>query len=244
MSDKRYPMEMRHPNYRKGTTKVVPGQDPNTPSHKLDYQGTPDVFPPVTVYNEDQENEHRSKGYISAAEALPMTAYQEFPVWLTHAKKEAKMANNQDEETELIEQGYKRPGKSDPEAVQKAVSSPHVPGQNILEFPKMVRGKVVDPAAEEAEKPDEYPKWVQGRIVNSRAEERALLGITPAAGDKPSGNDDKKPENDDSNADNGDAASKAEREALFAECKQKGIKTHWKFSTEKLKELLANQVAA
>lgn len=48
-----YPKMMVHPNHRNAVL-----------GHTY-REGSPDVFPPVTVNNEDQEEQYRAKGYIS-----------------------------------------------------------------------------------------------------------------------------------------------------------------------------------
>lgn len=48
-----YPKMMVHPNHRN----AVLGHNYR--------EGSPDVFPPVTVNNEDQEEQYRAKGYVS-----------------------------------------------------------------------------------------------------------------------------------------------------------------------------------
>jgi len=92
------------------------------------------------------------------------------------AKLPAVTVRNATEEAEWKAKGYHRPGRADPDAVEAAKASPHVPGRVVEEFPKMVDGKVVDP------RPNlhgfqEYPKWVNGVVVNSAAEELAAGGV-------------------------------------------------------------------
>jgi hypothetical protein len=194
MSD--YPKTMNHPNYRKGKmTKLSNG----------DTQGEPDMLPPVTVNNSDQEAACRRAGYLAAGEASPPPPeYSEYPVMLVHpdhadaippehvpTKTDAgvtihiipgteekfppRAANNPAEEAEWGAKGYRRAGNPDPDAVRKAHSSPYNAGYKHEDFPKMVNGVVVDPNAP-ASGPIQYPKWVGDKIVYSVEEEEKLTG--------------------------------------------------------------------
>lgn len=66
MTYQRYPMEMIHPNAQKGSVIPITAPDPTTGRIVTDYQGRPDLFPPVTVHTEDQEEEYAAKGYRPA----------------------------------------------------------------------------------------------------------------------------------------------------------------------------------
>lgn len=179
------------------------------------YHGDPDRFPPVDVPNADKEEEYRAKGYHPYGETpMNVIAFKEYPMMLSHPDyepgEEAIVAvrdgngklispavpaapptfapiqvNDRGEEETWTARGYERPGKSDPDAVQASISSPHVPGRVTNEYPKMVNGVMIDDPNAPAG-PAEYPKWIVinghpdgGRVVNSRHEEHKLLGTAP-----------------------------------------------------------------
>lgn len=169
-----YPKVMKHPHAKKGQAIPVDGIDPLSGKRFIDYQGSPDMFPPTTVNNERQEAEYRAKGYVEFSEPFPLpTEYRDYPKWLKHPTKDSVLANNPDQEREFIAQGYLLPGKSDPDAVSTAHASPYVAGRETKEFPKYVNGKIVDPTVVQSG-PIRYPMWCHGQIVNNEAEELAL----------------------------------------------------------------------
>ncbi len=183
---------LRHPAYRKGVSKKLPNGD---------WQGEPDIFPPVTVNSPEQEAFHRAKGYLGPNERpASAVAYAEYPVMLYHpdfveavpttidiqiidgkqhqvsvAGKPAVLppqtAASESEELALNERGYRRVSKSDPDAVQRAKSVPFDPDFSPEEYPKMVDGVIVDPHNEVTFQ--KYPMCVGDQIVNNAAEERA-----------------------------------------------------------------------
>lgn len=179
------------------------------------YRGGPDMFPPVDVPNADQEAQYRAKGYLPYGETpMNVVPFKEYPLMLSHPDFEptvetiveerdgngklvrpaipgrpAKFApvqvNDADEEKTWTERGYERPGKSDPDAVQAAISAPYVPGRVASEYPKWVNGQMVEDPNKPAG-PQEYPKWITinghpdgGKVVKNRSEEIALVGEKP-----------------------------------------------------------------
>ena len=87
------------------------------------------------------------------------------------------IVNSKAEEAPWLARGYRRIGKSDADAVERAVASPFNPDFTPQEFPKMVDGKIVDPFNEV--KFQEYPKWVGNVIVHNADEERAARKAQP-----------------------------------------------------------------
>lgn len=167
-----FPKTLIHPHYKKGTTTAVPGVDTTTGRKFTDYQGTADRFPPVIVTTDDQEAQHRAQGYVADGESVGGAAYQRYPMWMKKAGEADMLASSPTDEQALTEMGFAAPGIPDPEAAQTSASSPHVPGRTVVEFPKMVDGRVVDPGRSDGFQ--EYPKWVGDVLVNSRQEEEAL----------------------------------------------------------------------
>lgn len=86
-----------------------------------------------------------------------------------------KAANSKSEEKKLGQEGYKRAGQDNPDAIRTAKANPHRPGRKTEEFPKIVDGRVYDPHADHGG-PSEYPKWIGDKLVNNRAEEESLTG--------------------------------------------------------------------
>ncbi len=130
-----------------------------------------------------------------------MTAFNEYPLVLTHpeyleptapetlAKRDENNAlttwtikgspgaflpvtvNSPEEERGWASKGYRRPGLSDPAAVEAAKAAPYDPARVIQEFPKMVDGEVVDPAAT-FDTHQKYPIWAHGVVVTCEHEHR------------------------------------------------------------------------
>jgi len=69
MIHQEYPKTLVHPHARQGKATPVHGTDPESGRQFVDYQGTPDMFPPVTVSDPDSEALHRAKGYRPAGES-------------------------------------------------------------------------------------------------------------------------------------------------------------------------------
>lgn len=181
MSASKYPMTLHHPAFVKGTTTKVPVLDANgAPAMRngmpdFNYRGTSDRFPPVDVQNEDQEFQYRAKGYGSANDVATAPTYLEYPVWLKNDDGAEVMAKDAHEEAELLNDGYQRKGKSDPEAVERSLANPYDPEFEADEWPKMVDGKLVqDPNKSDGAL--HYPMWVGDSIVKNEAEERAARG--------------------------------------------------------------------
>lgn len=173
-----FPKKMVHPLHRKGTTTAVPGVDAQSGRKFTDYQGTPDRFPPVSVEHPAQEAQHRMQGYILEGEVPPVgIEYNRYPMWMKKDKADDVLVNSKDEEEASIKKGYAAPGTPDPQAAEAAIASPYVPGRNVVEFPKMVDGVVVDPGHSDGFQ--EYPKWHEGILFNSRAELEAKFPPKP-----------------------------------------------------------------
>ena len=79
-----YPMQMVHPNARKAKSTAVQFIDPVSGRHGVDYKGEPDIFPPITVHNYDQEIAARRNGYLMRGEQPAAFKYEEWPMWLNH----------------------------------------------------------------------------------------------------------------------------------------------------------------
>lgn len=169
-----YPKQMNHPNYRKGRVVAVPGTDSVSGRKFIDHQGSPDVFPPVSVNNEQQEALHRATGYIPVGEAVAAGVYQRYPMWMKKKEASDMLAEDPESEAELAKNGYAAPGDPDPQSAERAFASPHVPGQLVQEFPMMVDGRLVDPEAE-AGAFQEFPKWHEGRLFDTKAELEAAF---------------------------------------------------------------------
>lgn len=207
-----YPKRMIHPAGVRGTTTAIPGSEvygPNGNVRYVDYQGTPDRFPPVDVVDANEEEQYRAKGYRPyGEEAVQVLAYLEYPKMLVHDEREpatpafapvlngagqvvtpavpgspAKFpdltVHNETEEFAAVAKGYRLPGTPDPDAVQAAISSPHDPHRVKSEYPKLVNGKLVHDPDVNRSGVQEYPKWVGDKLVNSRAEEIAIIGEQP-----------------------------------------------------------------
>lgn len=175
-----YPKQMRHPNFIKGRAIAIAGTERmvggvSTP----DYQGIPDIFPPIEVSNADQEAQYRAKGYLAANENPAMAQYQRYPMWMRHPSGESALVSTEGEEAAYVERGFAVPGKPDPEAVHTAHSAPYQPNRRVSEWPKMVDGKLMQDPDLANRSAGEYPKWVGGKVVNNFEEERLL--VEPAA---------------------------------------------------------------
>ena len=194
-----YPKTLRHPAEHRARSRSTGRFDPNTgqplPESRQEFQGEGDRFAPVTVYSQEQEEQHRAMGYLEAGETPAKPATAEYPLCMTCPNQEPRIVNTPAEEKALAKLGYARPGTYDPAAVESAYASPYVPGRVTQEYPRYEGGRIVqDPNA----KPDsnEYPKWLKtgtdangdpmGVIVNSQGEEAAArvkhgIEVAPAA---------------------------------------------------------------
>lgn len=110
----RYPMVMSHPNHVPATTRRLDNGTPGMRGEMWggDVQGTPEKFPQVTVHNEDQEEYHRSQGYVSAGDATEFNVarnnlnpagydFQEYPKWIDDGTPEGSTVNTAEEEAAL-----------------------------------------------------------------------------------------------------------------------------------------------
>lgn len=109
----RYPLVMEHPNYWPGS---IGTERTGAGGMKWYEGGLPARFPPVTVRNQDQEEEHAAKGYLPAGKSDP-TAYSraiartdgvyepvEFPKFITWNGQEI-LVETAEEERALLEDG-------------------------------------------------------------------------------------------------------------------------------------------
>jgi hypothetical protein len=223
-----YPKKLVHPAHHKAVPRSLGRFDPVTGKElvadRQDWQGEPDRFPPVTVYDADNEELYRAKGYRQEGEAATMTITTDiYPLMLVHpdhieptpAEQHAKreedgklvmwttpghegrfphvIANNEIEEKRWLAKGYKRPGTPDPEAVERAYSSPGALDYEPSEYPRWEPTGEVDaegkPILKLVQDPNIdkrgpiYPMWLttgknaagepQGVIVNNFDEEMA-----------------------------------------------------------------------
>jgi len=76
-----YPFLMRHPNR---IAAVVQRPSPGKPLQpgELPQTAHAAIFPDVTVFNENDEEYHRSQGYMGAGEMSDDYAFQEYPKWV------------------------------------------------------------------------------------------------------------------------------------------------------------------
>lgn len=167
-----YPKTMRHPASAKAVIRKVVSKDA-AGKNVTDYHSDAARWPDVTVNNEDQEADHRSKGYLEISESASTYSYADYPVWMKAPEgQEDAMAKTDAEEKSLIERGFKRAGAGDAEAVQRAHAAPYDPAFVSHEWPKMVDGKLIEDPSQ-MDDHQFYPMWVGGSMVNSEAEERA-----------------------------------------------------------------------
>lgn len=143
---------------------IVPGEVPTPPAEYAEY--------PVMLVHPDHVDAVPDDYAIEKAENGEIIRHK---IPGSPEKFAPKQANTAAEEKALGKLGYARAGQDDPEAIRRSKASPHVPGRQTKEFPKMVEGKVVDPDAQQGG-PIQYPKWVGDKLVNSRAEEEAITG--------------------------------------------------------------------
>lgn len=201
-----WPKTMTHPNYVKGKVTEIRGVDANSGRPFVDYQGEPDMFPPVYVKNPDEEASCRARGYFLAGETPPPPPeWAEYPVMLVHPKHvdaiepqhipvktdagisitiipgtpevlPPRQANSAEEERALEEKGYKRTGIADPDAVRTAHASPNAAGRKVQKYPMMGKDGKIIDPHAQTSGRQEYPKWIGDKIVNNPVEEEALTG--------------------------------------------------------------------
>ena len=143
---------------------LIPGEVPPPPAEYSEY--------PVMLVHPDHVDAIPDDFTIEKAENGEIIRHR---IPGTPEKFPPKAANSKAEEKKLGQEGYKRAGHDNPDAIRTAKANPHRPGQEPKEYPKVVNGHVVDPGAGHGG-PAEYPKWVGDKLVNNRAEEEALTG--------------------------------------------------------------------
>ena len=83
-----YPVQMVHPKFAPA---IISGYSGKPGQAVDDAPGRPARFPPVTVETEDQEEEHRSRGYLRLGEAAKtVDGYHAYPKILRHPEYEEK----------------------------------------------------------------------------------------------------------------------------------------------------------
>lgn len=202
-ADKYQPKTLNHPQYRKSVPqKYVTMQDG---VELVNWRGDPDLFPPITVNNPEQEAFYRAKGYLAPGESVPKPAdYAEYPVMLSHPGHVDKIPDDFD-----IKRG-----------TDGGIISTRIPG-SLEKFPPMMAkdeaeeealntkgyqrvGRADSDASERAQASpydpnytakefpkmvdgkivdphntmahDRYPMWVGDILVNDEIEERAVRG--------------------------------------------------------------------
>lgn len=182
---KHYPLDMQHPGYRPAQISYAHGQ------------GQPALYPPVTVYSQDQEEQYRARGYLAPGERLkPMVKFEQYPMMMVHpdfvaevpAQVTAQMVDGR-----LVQHTMPAvPGRFPPvtameESDRRLFESQgyRAPKANPAAFVAMKSS----PKASDSYKPSDYPMWLNGQIVNSREEHMALTGERdePVAQEAPAG---------------------------------------------------------
>lgn len=132
----RYPMMMSHPHYRKAKMEKV---SPELPDRKSDWrQVATEQFPPVMVHTEDQEEQHKAKGYVpngtsdpaayaDAVADAPAPDYEadEYPKWV-----HGVLCEDVDAELKAMEEHEERlrnPPKIEDEQTVQAPSAASMP---------------------------------------------------------------------------------------------------------------------
>ena len=170
-----YPLDMQHPGYRPAQISYAHGQ------------GQPALYPPVTVYSKDQEDQYRAKGYLAPGERQkPMVKFEQYPMMMVHPDAVAEVpaqVTAQMVDGRLVQHTMPAvPGRFPPvtamdESDKRMYESQgyRAPKANPAAFVAMKSS----PKASNGYKPSDYPMWVNGQIVNSREEHVALIGGTP-----------------------------------------------------------------
>lgn len=174
MMHQEYPKVMTHPQERRGTVKTIEGTDPGSGKKFTDFQGTPDMFPPVTVYDPDMEELHRAKGYRPAGNSDPLAfadgqampssghVHQEYPKWVGD-----RIVNSAAEEQALSPSGKWRATVAESAAsVAARGSSRHEP---------------VKPKKAKRAMSDEQRQAVGQRLLAARLAKRQPPDLPPAA---------------------------------------------------------------
>jgi len=144
MSFQRYPLAMNHPGYKP----AVVSQDKIVNKERVRAEpGRPASFPPITVYNEDQEQEYAAKGYlpagISDAEAYRRAKagvinperpeFQEYPKCLYQKDDDGelvcKIVNSPAEEGALGKGWHSSPACNDAEEAEEGGEQEEAPRQ-------------------------------------------------------------------------------------------------------------------
>lgn len=192
-----FPMVMSHPNHVPATTRRVDNGTPGMRGEMWagDMQGTPEKFPPVTVHNEDQEEYHRSQGYVSAGDAEEFNVarnnlnpsgygFQEFPKWIDDGTPEGATVNTADEEAALRSRLIARRGATtDPQPIPKVPDSVQTAGPTAEELAEFRQWKAAQEAA--AASSVETKTKRAARPKASYAERTRGTAAASSAGDAP-----------------------------------------------------------
>lgn len=108
-----YPMLMSHPQFKKSESIPIPGSEimgRDGAVIRMDYRGTPERFPPVTVKSETEEQYYASQGYgpagkmdpaawVRAHSSAPPEEYKplQYPVWRTVNGKDVLVRRAEDD---------------------------------------------------------------------------------------------------------------------------------------------------
>lgn len=170
-----YPKTLVHPAARKGRSRAV--QNGNRPNGEpiFDYYGDPDVFPPIDVYNPDQEAMYRAKGYLEYGEkGTTQMEYVEFPKILSHPDYEAAIPDMRDarknEHGHIEEFTIKgRPERNGPVTVKNRAEQDAWEakgwGEPVKSDPEAYAKAFASPF-DPSRVFSEYPKMVDGVVVN------------------------------------------------------------------------------
>lgn len=174
-----FPKALHHPQFRKGAMKEIKGIDSVSGKPFTDYQGEPDMFPPVTVNNEQQEAFHRAKGYLMHGEVPPAPVdYAEYPLMLSHPDHVDAVPDDFDIKKSPSGEVISTRIPGHPEKFPAIMVKSPEDEQKWLEKGYARIGKT-DALASERSKaspydpnfsPEEYPKVVNGKIVDPFAE--------------------------------------------------------------------------
>lgn len=205
------PKVMKHPQSRKSVITELAGVDATSGKPFKDYQGTPDVFPDVTVKDEKTEEYYRARGYGVPGEVPPAPAeYAEYPVMLSHPEHVDAVPDDF-----LVEKGpnneiirHKVPGSPEKYPPRMALNADEETnwiskgyarvGHDNPDAIRTSHASPYDPNRKHAEYPKivgtvvidpnapsggpkQYPKYVGDRLVHSAAEEEAITGEKPSA---------------------------------------------------------------
>jgi hypothetical protein len=119
-----YPKVMKHPAFTKGVAQEVWPKNYKPRPGEVEFPGTADRFPDVTVTNPDQQEWHESRGYacIDGSTLIGTPAdqgFQEYPKWVTPGPDaEDVLVTSVEHESQVM--GHNKPKTRDkPKTVNK-----------------------------------------------------------------------------------------------------------------------------